>query len=88
MTVESYLDKDIFLDLEVFIGEETLDIDSIRKEKEIILKNPELFITINNVPYYRGKLKVDKDISVIKITKILSPRESDKIKEKYHLGVY
>ncbi|RMD45478.1 MAG: hypothetical protein D6831_03385, partial [Aquificota bacterium] len=76
------MEKDIFVNLDVLLCSEELYINQISEGAELNIKEHEIVITINNTPYYRGKLIKKDGISIIKILKIFSDRESSKISDK------
>jgi len=81
------LEKEIYLSLDVILGSEELYLNQLSEGSEFEIHNQEFVITVNNVPYYKGKLIKKDGVSIIKILKIFSDRESSNVSEKYYLGV-
>ncbi len=74
---------DIYLDLEIFIGLSKVNIKKLKDLKKLDFSDFDLFITVNRTPFFKGRIIKKDNISIVKIIKILSEREMEKIKEKY-----
>ena len=74
---------DVYLELEILIGLSEVDIEKLKNLKKIDFSDFDLFITVNRTPSFRGRIIKKDSISIVKIIKILSEREMEKIKEKY-----
>ncbi|WP_457642514.1 hypothetical protein [Persephonella sp.] len=79
------MEKNIYIDFELFILDENLTTENIQKDKEITVENAKLIATLNRVPAYKNKLKTEEGLILSQIIKILNEHESQKIKEKFFL---
>ncbi|WP_293443291.1 hypothetical protein [Persephonella sp.] len=77
------MSKNIKVDLEVVITSDSLYTTDLILDKEIILEDYNVFVTVNRAPFYKAKIKKEDNLLLCKITSILEPEESVKIKEKY-----
>lgn len=72
--------KNIDLTLEIYLKGEDLSLGEIKDKKEISIKNPILFATINKTPYFKIKFQNKDDISVFKVVKIFNVKEMQELK--------
>ncbi len=74
------MNKDIDLLLEVYIKGEDLSLKDLKIKKEITIKKPFLFATINKTPYFKIKFLKKDDISIFKVVKIFNVKEMENLK--------
>lgn len=77
------LSKNIKVDLEVVITSDSLYTTDLYLNKEFSLDDYNTFVIVNRIPFYKAKIKKENNLILCKITSILEPEESIKIKEKY-----
>ncbi len=77
------LSKNIKVDLEVVITSDSLYTTDLYLNKEFSLDGYNTFVIVKRIPFYKAKIKKENNLILCKITSILEPEESIKIKEKY-----
>lgn len=75
--------KNIKVYLEVILTSDSLRTTDLALDKEVSLEDYNIFISVNRVPFYKAKIKKEDNLTLCKITSVLEPEESIKIKEKY-----
>ncbi len=74
------MEKEIDLTLEVYLKGDSLSLKDIKNKKEVTIKKPFLFATINKTPYFKMKLQNTDNISVFKVVKIFNVKEMEDLK--------
>ncbi|WP_456399628.1 hypothetical protein [Persephonella sp.] len=77
------MEQNFNLNMELYILVSDLSSDNLTKDSEIEISNADIIGTLNKTPAYRIKLKSEDGMIIGQVVKILSPRESDKNKEKF-----
>ncbi len=75
--------KNIKVNLEVILTSDSLYTTDLILDKEFSLEDYNIYVSVNRVPFYKAKIKKEENLTLCKITSILEPEDSIKIKEKY-----
>ncbi|NPA13010.1 MAG: hypothetical protein GXO45_03370 [Aquificae bacterium] len=77
------MDKDIKVDLEVLILADGIDTNSLQEGEELTLEDFSTCLSVNRIPFYKGRIKKENSLLLCRITKILNKNQSLDLKEKY-----
>ncbi|WP_457625964.1 hypothetical protein [Persephonella sp.] len=77
------MSKDIKVEIEVILTSDLLTTKELKSGGEISLNKYSTVVSVNRIPFYRGKLKNEENLILCRIISVFEPDEAVKYKEKY-----